>query len=69
MAVTDQSGHRKAGKRDAHRGRAATDPSADDLLCVIDRYQARGNMLAQFGSVLTEEEQENAKAEVLSYKF
>lgn len=39
------------------------------LMRTINQYQARGSMLSQMGRVLTKEDQDRAREEVLAYKF
>ena len=40
-----------------------------ELMRKVDRHQARGNILAQMGRVLTKEDQDRAREEVLAHKF
>jgi|GEM_PF-6422536 len=52
-----------------HASTNAEETRRKEVMRVVDRHQARGNVLAQMGRVLTEEEQKRAKAEILAYEF
>jgi hypothetical protein len=59
----------KEGQITSSANGADSKSAATSLMKRVDRYQARGNMLAQMGCVLTKEDQDRARAEVLAYKF
>lgn len=57
-----------AGKPDPAKALAHGERNAR-VMDEVDAYQARGNMLLQMGCILTKEEQDKIREEVLDYDF